>query len=174
MIVGAHANAGSPGVISHNFAFDSFTVNGKPLNEAGIAAFIGGEMGVPFVLAAGDDVLTAETKEMLGPIETVTVKTAVSGSAAITISPARAHQQLRAAAERAVRRAKAGALKPLVFDEALPGAALPASADARDEWVRTTVGGFEGVTPTVGRMLRVHDIVGGAVGNLLNEIGGQC
>ena len=35
MIVGAHANAGSPGVISHNFAFDSFTVNGKALNEAG-------------------------------------------------------------------------------------------------------------------------------------------
>ena len=51
MIVGAHANAGSPGVISHNFAFDSFTVNGKVLNEAGIAAFIGGEMGVPMALA---------------------------------------------------------------------------------------------------------------------------
>jgi len=44
MIVGAHANAGAPGVISHSFAFDSFTVNGKVLNEAGIAAFIGGEM----------------------------------------------------------------------------------------------------------------------------------
>ncbi len=59
MIVGAHANAGSPGVISHNFAFDSFTVNGKALNEAGIAAFIGGEMGVPMALASGDDVLTS-------------------------------------------------------------------------------------------------------------------
>ena len=32
MIVGAHANAGSPGVISHSFAFDSFTVNGRMLN----------------------------------------------------------------------------------------------------------------------------------------------
>ena len=52
MIVGAHANAGSPGVISHNFAFDSFTVNGKVLNEAGIAGFIGGEMGVPLALVS--------------------------------------------------------------------------------------------------------------------------
>ena len=67
MIVGAHANAGSPGVISHNFAFDTFTVNGKTLNEAGIAGFIGGEMGVPMALASGDDVLTRETREMLGP-----------------------------------------------------------------------------------------------------------
>ena len=29
MFTGAHANAGSPGVMAHNFAFDSFTVNGK-------------------------------------------------------------------------------------------------------------------------------------------------
>jgi D-aminopeptidase len=66
MIVGAHANAGSPGVIAHSYAFDSFTVNDKVLNEAGIAAFIGGEMGVPMALASGDDALTAETREMLG------------------------------------------------------------------------------------------------------------
>ena len=39
-IIGAHANAGTPGIISHNFAFDTFTVNGKPLNEPGIAAFV--------------------------------------------------------------------------------------------------------------------------------------
>ena len=61
-------------------------MNGKVLNEAGIAAFIGGEMGVPMALASGDDVLTAETREMLGPLETVTVKTAFSRSAAAVLS----------------------------------------------------------------------------------------
>ncbi len=70
--------AGTPGIISHNYAFDSFTVNGVALNEAGITAFIGGEMGVPLALAAGDNVLTAETRTMLGPIETVTTKLAVA------------------------------------------------------------------------------------------------
>src|SRR5687768_16843502 len=38
MFTGAHANAGSPGVLAHNFAFDTFTVNGKVLNEVGINA----------------------------------------------------------------------------------------------------------------------------------------
>ena len=112
-IVGAHANAGTPGIISHSFAFDSFTVNGRVLNEAGIAAFIGGEMGVPLVLASGDQILTAETRDMLGPIETVTTKLALSRSAGAGYAPAHVHAELRAAAERAVRRVKAGELKPL-------------------------------------------------------------
>ena len=145
MIVGAHANAGSPGVIAHSYAFDSFTINGKVLNEAGIAAFIGGEMGVPFLLAAGDDALTSETVAMLGPIETVTAKIAVSGSAAITMSPAKVHQQLRTAAERAVRRARAGAYKPLVLAKPYNVKLCLRRQYARDEWVRTTVGRFDGV-----------------------------
>ena len=113
VIVGAHANAGTPGVISHSFAFDSFTVNGRQLNEAGIAAFIGGEMGVPLILASGDQVLTTETRGMLGPIETVTTKLAMSRSAAAGFAPAHVQAELRSAAARAVRRAKAGELKPL-------------------------------------------------------------
>ena len=124
MIVGAHANAGSPGVISHNFAFDSFTVNGKVLNEAGIAAFIGGEMGVPMALASGDDALTAETREMLGPLETVTVKTVFSRSAAAVLPPATVHRLLRQAAC-ARRPARPGGRAPAAgHGEALPGALL--------------------------------------------------
>ena len=65
MFTGAHANAGSPGVLAHNFAFDSFTVNGKTLNEVGINALIAGEMGVSVSLVSGDDVLIEETKKML-------------------------------------------------------------------------------------------------------------
>ena len=113
VIVGAHANAGTQGIISHSFAFDSFTVNGRQLNEAGIAAFIGGEMGVPMGLASGDHILTSETREMLGPIEVVTTKLAMSRSAGAGFSPARVHAELRTAAARAVRRVKAGELKPL-------------------------------------------------------------
>jgi len=114
-IIGAHANAGTPGIISHNFAFDTFTVNAKPLNEAGVAAFVGGEMGVPLALAAGDNVLVAETKEMVGPLETVTVKLAESRSAAAVFSPVTVRGWIRQAAARAVRRVRAGTIKPLVF-----------------------------------------------------------
>ncbi len=77
----------------HNFAFDSFTVNGKVLNEVGINALIAGELGVAVSLVSGDDVLIAETKPMLtnGFVAIVT-KRAVGRSAAITYSPVKVRQ----------------------------------------------------------------------------------
>jgi D-amino peptidase len=171
MIVGAHANAGSPGVISHNFAFDSFTVNGKPLNEAGIAGFIGGEMGVPMALASGDDVLTSETRGMLGPIETVTVKTAFSRSAAAVLPAPTVHRLLRQAAGRAVRRVKAGELRPLELNQPYRVHFCLRRSFTEDDWVRETVGRLTGVRAEGGRgCFDYTSDSAEAVGNLLNEI----
>lgn len=118
MFIGAHANAGSKGVMPHNFAFDSFTVNGKVLNEVGINALIAGELGIAVSLVSGDDVLIEEAKTILGngfvPIVT---KYAVGRSAAITYSPAKVRAMLQAGATEAVRRAKKGEFKPLVLEK---------------------------------------------------------
>ena len=171
MIVGAHANAGSPGIISHNFAFDSFTINEKVLNEAGIAAFIGGEMGVPMALASGDDVLTGETREMLGPLETVTVKTAFSRSAAAVLPPATVHRLLRQAAARAVRRVKAGELRPLAMEKPYRVRFCLRKSFIEDEWVTETVGRLQGVNLDARRGCFGYTSESAeAVGNLLNEI----
>ncbi len=171
MIVGAHANAGSPGIISHNFAFDSFTVNDRPFNEAGIAAFIGGEMGVPMALASGDDVLTAETRQMLGPLETVTVKTAFSRSAAAVLPPATVHRLLRAGAARAVRRVRAGELRPLTLEKPYRVRFCLRQSYVNDDWVRETVGRLDGVRPDGGPgCFGYTSDSAEAVGNLLNEI----
>jgi D-amino peptidase len=171
MIVGAHANAGSPGVISHNFAFDSFTVNGKTLNEAGIAAFIGGEMRVPLALAAGDDALTAETREMLGPIETVTVKTVFSRSAAAVLPPATVHRMLREAAARAVRRVKSGQIRPFAAEKPYLVRFCLRRSFTEDDWVRETIGRLEGVRPDGGKGCFAYTTESAeAVGNLLNEV----
>jgi D-amino peptidase len=117
MFTGAHANAGSPGVMAHSFAFDSFTVNGKKLNEVGINALIAGEMGVSVSMVSGDDVLVEETKEMLGNgVIGVVVKRAVGRSAAITYSPAKVRAMLQAAAAEAVRREQRGDFKPLTME----------------------------------------------------------
>ncbi len=118
MFIGAHANAGSRGVMPHNFAFDAFTVNGRILNEVGINALIAGEMGVAVSLVSGDDVLIEETKAMLdnGFVAIVT-KRAVGRSAAITYSPARVRQMLQAGATDAVRRARRKEFKPLVLEK---------------------------------------------------------
>jgi len=171
VMIGGHANAGSPGIIAHNFAFDSFTVNGRVLNESGIAAFIGGEMGVPFVLVAGDDVLAEETRAMLGPIEAVVVKTAFSGSAAAVQSPARVSQLLHDAAARAVRRARSGELRPLTFARPYQVRFCLRRGYARDEWIRTTVSRFEGVVPDGGEGCFAYTTDSAEhVGNLLNEV----
>ncbi len=111
--IGAHANAGSPGVIAHTYAFDRVTVNGRVVNEAGINALVAGEYGVPVALVSGDDVATREAREQLGPsVITVTTKIALSRSAAITHSPAVVRQMLRDSAALAVRRAMRGELRP--------------------------------------------------------------
>jgi D-amino peptidase len=117
MFTGAHANAGSPGVLAHNFAFDSFTVNGKALNEVGINALIAGELGVSVSLVSGDDVLIDETKKMVpnGFVAIVT-KRAVGHSAAITYSPAKVRRMLQAGALEAVRRERRGDFKPLIME----------------------------------------------------------
>jgi D-amino peptidase len=117
MFTGAHANAGSPGVLAHNFAFDSFTVNGKVLNEVGINALIAGELGISVSLVSGDDVLIEETKKMVpnGFVAIVT-KRAVGRSAAITYSPAKVRRMLQAGAAEAVRRERRGDFKPFTME----------------------------------------------------------
>jgi D-amino peptidase len=113
MFTGAHAGAGKPGVLSHNFAFDAFTVNGTTLNEVGINALIASEYGVAVSMVSGDDVLMRETREILGnDFVGIVTKYAVGRMAAITFSPARVRRMLQDSAAVAVRRAMAGAFKP--------------------------------------------------------------
>ena len=117
MFTGAHANAGSPGVLAHNFAFDSFTVNGKVLNEVGINALIAGEMGVSVSLVSGDDVLIEETRKIVpNGFAAIVTKRAVGRSAAITYSPARVRRMLQAGAAEAVRREHRGDFRPFTLD----------------------------------------------------------
>jgi D-amino peptidase len=113
MFTGAHAGAGKPGVLSHNFAFDAFTVNGTTLNEVGINALIAAEYGVAVSMVSGDDVLIRETREILGnDFVGIVTKYAVGRMAAITFSPVRVRRMLQDSATVAVRRAMNGAFKP--------------------------------------------------------------
>jgi len=117
IFTGAHANAGSPGVLAHNFAFDQFTVNGKTLNEVGINALIAGELGIAVSMVSGDDAEIAETRDMLGNgFVGVVTKYAVGRMAAITFSPTRVRRMLHDSAAQAVRRAMRHEFKPLVLD----------------------------------------------------------
>lgn len=118
MVVGNHPNAGTPGIIAHSYALGGpLTVNGVPLNESGIAAFIGAEYGVRFGMGTGDDTYAREMKQVFPTAEIVTVKTAMSGSGGAMQPLARVHAAIKAAATRAVRRARTGAIKLVSFQK---------------------------------------------------------
>jgi D-amino peptidase len=117
IFIGAHANAGSPGVMAHNFGVDAFTVNGVPLNEVGINALMAGQMGVSVSLVSGDDVLVEETHRMIGDFEDVVTKVAFGRNAAATYTPAKVRERLREAARRAVENERHGMYAPFTLQK---------------------------------------------------------
>jgi D-amino peptidase len=113
MMLAMHASWGKPGVMAHSYAFADFRVNGTFLNEVGINALVAGEQGVSVSLVSGDDELMNEVRGILGDrVVLVTVKTALGGAAAITYSPTVVRRMLEEGAREAVRRERAGELKP--------------------------------------------------------------
>lgn len=119
LFVGYHARAGNPkGTIAHTYSGRPVrsTLNGRPVGESGLNAIALGAWGVPVGLVTGDDVLAAETADWLPWAERVVVKEGIGRHAAASIHPTVARDLVRAGAGRAVRRAMAGELRPLVLD----------------------------------------------------------
>jgi D-amino peptidase len=117
LFVGYHARAGHPrGTIAHTYSYrpTRTLLDGRPTGEYGINAIVLGQWGVPVGLVAGDDALADEVAEWLPWAERVVVKTATGWASAASLHPDRARALIRDAAARAVRRATAGELRPLV------------------------------------------------------------
>jgi D-amino peptidase len=119
LFVGYHARAGHPrGTIAHTYSGRPTLsrLNGRPVGETGINAAVLGAWGIAVGLVAGDDALAEEVADWLPWAERVVVKTGSGGNAAASIHPTLARTLIREGAERAIRRAAAGELKPLVVD----------------------------------------------------------
>jgi D-amino peptidase len=118
LFIGYHARAGHPrGTIAHTYSGRPTVsrLNGRLVGETGLNAAILGQWGIPVGLVAGDDALAEEVADWLPDAERVIVKVAEGGNAAASLHPERARDLIRAAAERAVRRAIAGELQPLAL-----------------------------------------------------------
>jgi D-amino peptidase len=119
LFVGYHARAGHPrGTIAHTYSGRPTLsqLNGRPVGETGLNAAVLGAWGIAVGLVAGDDALAEEVAEWLPWAERVVVKTGSGGHAAASLHPTLARDLIRDGAERAVRRAAAGELKPLIVD----------------------------------------------------------
>lgn len=87
-------------------------MNGQPVGESEINAALCGRFGVPVVFASGDDLYEKELRETLPDVEFGLTKYALDRWAARCLPPQRSHANIRAAAERAIERAREGAFAP--------------------------------------------------------------
>jgi D-amino peptidase len=116
-LVGYHGHKGTTcAILDHTYSgtvIAGMTVNGVELGETGLSALVAGHYGVPIALVTGDIQTAKEAKKLLGDVEVVAVKEAVSRVAAINIHPSKSQAEIRKGAERAVKRAKS--MKPFTM-----------------------------------------------------------
>jgi D-amino peptidase len=108
LFIGQHARAGSErGVMSHTVSsteWHDLRFNGALVGEVGINAALCGTWGCPVALVTGDDVVCAESSELLGPgLRTLAVKEGLGRFAARNMAPRRARRLIQAAAADALR-----------------------------------------------------------------------
>jgi D-amino peptidase len=108
IFVGYHSATTNPaGVRAHTLSsanYAGLALNGIPVPEAGLNAAIAGHFGVPVVLITGDDVAVDEARRLIGNIETVTVKRAISFHAASTLTPQAAQALIKERVKAALAR----------------------------------------------------------------------
>jgi len=106
IFIGYHARANTPNaVLDHTMtgSIYSVTLNGKPMPEAGINAFIAGNFEVPVVMVAGDAAICQQSKELFGKVVTVPVKEGI-GNAARMLHPQKAQELIKEKAREALLR----------------------------------------------------------------------
>jgi D-amino peptidase len=118
VLVGYHAMAKArPAIHPHTIAgiaVAELRINGRPVGETGLNAGVLGSLGIPTVMASGDQTTMAEARDFLGDtIQTVTVKQARGRNAAICRPPSATKPELTEAAKKALtERANVPLYKP--------------------------------------------------------------
>jgi len=118
LFLGYHAKYGTTrSTFDHTYSgrtITSLTVNGLPVSEFLLNAYVAGEYNVPVILVAGDAQLLKDDVEQYAPwAETVTLKHSLSRVSAKSFSLVRIEKELRQAVRRAVKSYKENESKPL-------------------------------------------------------------
>ena len=121
IFIGYHASAGTEGgFLAHtgSGSVKGLWLNGVEVGEAGLNAYFAGALGVPVILASGDEKFVEEFTKIV-PTHTVATKKAIGSSAANLIHPEKVKEMLRretTAALKDLKSAKALVVKgPVTF-----------------------------------------------------------
>src|SRR5512139_168563 len=119
IFVGYHARAGSQNaILDHTWSsrrVANLWLNDILVGEYGLNGAVAGHFNAPVLMLTGDQTACSQAAELLGPIETVVVKTAVSRMAADCLIPQITEELIEKTAIKAVKRLQAGeAPKPFV------------------------------------------------------------
>ena len=110
LFVGYHSSTtNTHGVRAHTMSSATLAdvrLNGKSVPEAGLNAAVAGHFGVPVAMISGDDAIVKEAQDLLGNVETATVKWAYGFHSARTLTPAASCDRIREAARKALGRLK--------------------------------------------------------------------
>ena len=103
-LIGHHTRAGHEGgLLAHTWVgglVREIRLQGEPASESRLNAAIWGHFGIPVQLATGGDDYCREVREELGDdLTAVAVKESLGTSAVVTLTPKRAQERIRAAAE---------------------------------------------------------------------------
>jgi D-amino peptidase len=119
IFVGYHARSGSQNaILDHTWSsrrLANLWLNDILVGEYGLNGAVAGHFKVPVLMLTGDQTACAQASELLGQIETVVVKTAISRMAAECLPPQITEERIQTAAIQAVKRLQAGeAPKPFI------------------------------------------------------------
>jgi D-amino peptidase len=167
VFIGFHAMAGTKdGLFRHTITLGpSMKINGAPVGETALDAYILAEYGIPVIMASGDHALVREASSFLPGIETAQVKTSVDAKTTECLPLSEARSLIEQAAKRALSRlddfTPVQISKPIKVDvsypteeqvelcETIPGSERSAkktisfTTDSWDEaykFIRTTIG----------------------------------
>ncbi len=109
IFIGQHAMAGTKdGILAHSqsFSVQGIYLNGKPVGETGQVAAIAGYFDIPVIMLSGDEAACREMLALQPKAETVAVKRLAGKASSLSLSQVEACARIRAAAGRAVGRAR--------------------------------------------------------------------
>jgi D-amino peptidase len=120
IFIGYHARAGSQNaILDHTWSsrrVANLYLNDTLVGEYGLNGALAGHFNVPVLMLTGDQTACSQASELLGEIETVIVKTALSRMAAECLPPQVTQPRIQDAAMRAVKRLQHGkAPRPFTF-----------------------------------------------------------